>query len=604
MWLASGKEPKTVASALQSLAGLRRRYVGYDAEQTEYLAKLALEHLKSCFIREWSHGGRYELRTEMQWEASCYSRTLMNLVDDSRCGQRTFQAISKDDALPLLLKLLGDCKNPSMAILALCDYQRLLHRMEVSRWFDVRAPDGSHDKLQAGKFIKRTPAVENMRKIVETLTRYTKGDIFLHPFAIEIAVETMGFSPLPWIDAVSMDKSMENLLLPLLRLQFATREGGLSLRKSVASTLAIFANIHAMPRDADPDEDFAKRFEESLSIIASMEIAETSEDLARELLLQGLAHFAGTEYPEGSVIQVGLIFESLFHETDRRTGNEDPWYSDSATVTSLLPLLYAPNLRDDYKEKILTRLQANAVSAAPGHNLSQDSFLLHITPKDPFPPDSVDILLSTLIVFMNRTVGWLRDVSVLLRLISTGAVHRTRLMECTQLVMEIIQNAALEDSSKYLFWIYSRALRDYIAEPLGEIDTVSILFMLDFYDKKHGLSTADAQLWVEIIPQLPISADETMPRRDLVRDLLANFQLRTPERLETLSSEREVVLGEAPDFGIPAVIQAMHRLEISYIEGLEVKDIVDERIDENGGYTYPPTSLLPMYEVNPFQVRQ
>lgn len=82
MWLSSTKDPKTISAALRSLAGLRHKFAGYDTEQAKSLAKLALEHLRGCFIPEWRHGGTYCLRTEALYDASCYARTLMNLVDD------------------------------------------------------------------------------------------------------------------------------------------------------------------------------------------------------------------------------------------------------------------------------------------------------------------------------------------------------------------------------------------------------------------------------------------------------------------------------------------------------------------------------------------
>lgn len=218
MWLASGKDPKTVSSALQALAGLRRRFIAYDIDQAEYLAKLALERLRGCFVPEWRHGGTYCLRTEAQYEASCYARTLLHFVDDPRYGSHAFKAILDDLALPIFLHLLGSCRNPSVAILALCDNQRLIHRTELMRWMAVRGPDGSHDKEQAGKFVRRGPARDNMTKIVKILSDYLKGDLFLQPFAVEIAVETMGFAPLPWVVAVSTkEPSLNETLLPILQ---------------------------------------------------------------------------------------------------------------------------------------------------------------------------------------------------------------------------------------------------------------------------------------------------------------------------------------------------------------------------------------------------
>src|ERR1700692_4207710 len=83
---------------------------------------------RGCFIPEWRQGLTHCLRTEMLYGASCYARTLMNFVDDSRSPPSAFATILDDPALPIFMQLLGTCLNPSMAHLGLCDNHRFLHQ--------------------------------------------------------------------------------------------------------------------------------------------------------------------------------------------------------------------------------------------------------------------------------------------------------------------------------------------------------------------------------------------------------------------------------------------------------------------------------------------
>jgi hypothetical protein len=175
----------------------------------------------------------------------------------------------------------------------------------------------------------------------------------------------------------------------------------------------------------------------------------------------------------------------------------------------------------------------------------------------------------------------------------------------------VIDKAALPESSKFMFWIYCRAFRDNVSEPRVEVDVSVVLAMLSSYDRKHGLTFGDVELWVGILPSIPVGVGEQVSRQDLLKELLLNFQMRSPEVLARLAMERETVLGESSTLVTDAAVRALHQLEVSYAEGLEVKDDAstpqvgsDGRENEWPGYTYPPTTLLPMYEVNPLKIRQ
>lgn len=218
----------------------------------------------------------------------------MNMVDDSRTEPAYFAAILAEPSLPIFLQLLVKSSNHNLSLLALCDNQRLLYRSELARWFSVRGADGTHDKQQTGRFIRTTPAQArgNIDLIMKLLGRYIKGEIFLQPFVIEIAVETMGFTPLPWVHIVSsQEKRMEDNLLPLLRLLNAPRDGALGVRRALARTLTVFAEIRRSPRLPVQADDFAMRFETALSVTAAAETRDISVETERE---HGLAQFAAT----------------------------------------------------------------------------------------------------------------------------------------------------------------------------------------------------------------------------------------------------------------------------------------------------------------------
>lgn len=601
MWLACAKDPKTISAALQSLAGLRRGFVGYDLHQSEHLAKLALERLRGCFIPDGRHCGTYHLRTEKQYEASCYARTLMNFFDDSRCGHRAFEIILNDSSLPVFMKLLGECQHQSLALLGLCDNQRFLHRTELSRWLVVRGFDGSVDKLQAGKFVRRRLSRENMTRILEVLNKYIKGDTFLQPFAIEIAVETMGFAPLPWVASVAIkEPQLWETLLTLLRLQHATRDGGLGIRRSIACTLAIFAGVHAPARNAEPDADFANRFDVAMATIASIEGRDNSEETARNILMHGLSHFAACKQDETHELLISMIIEALFYEVDRQIGSEDLSFSDTAAVSALLPLLQAPSLTQDHKTQILTRLLANAVSAAPGRNLPEDSLLHRVTPRDPFPPDTVPILLATLKSNKPLLPTWLQDVCSLLFLITRDPTHRCKLLAETPLVIELIRNDVWADIANCLFWVLTNAMRNIAHESSSErmllvVASVGVVNMLQHYNDKHGFTPADVHAWMGILPMIPVVSQETSTARvELVDSLYAGIQNQTEQKLTSLHRLRAHFMQfssePAVDYTLESALQALRDAK----DGQRIVCIAGNWKDDEDEFVYPPHTLIPM----------
>lgn len=573
MWLSSAKNPKTASIALQSLAGLRRKFVGYDTELAAPLAKLVLERLRGCFIPEWRQGGTYCLRTESLYDASCYARTLMNFVDDPRGPPGTFATILDDPALPIFMQLLGTSSHPSIALLALCDYQRLLHRKELERWLSVRHHDGSHDAQQAAKFVRKDPAIQNMRRILEIFADFFKGDIFLQPFAIEIAVETIGFAPLPWITAISTNEPpIDQILSPLLRFQHETRDGNPGIRRAMARTLFILAEVHGAVKLPDPGDDFAMRFGTALFTITTIEDGNHSEDITRKMLLNGLSYFSGSYEQEGGELTVKSIFDELCHEADRRSGTEDLSFSDRMAVEALLPLLLVPSLDHDQKVKILTRIQANAVSAAPGFDLAEDSFLFRITPRDPFPPETVPVLIATLETYKSFTFSWLREVSILLYLITRNSTHRHKMLARAPVMMELIRDSASEEVANHLFWILTDILRQTVSNV--KLDTTitfanaGVLSMVDDYNKKYGLTPADIHAWVAILPMLPLVPQESPTHRELVQSMYTGVENRDPFQLQRLQDLRDPLLQFSaqplPEYSLESALEALRILSNAY----------------------------------------
>jgi hypothetical protein len=560
IWLSSAKDPKTINTALQALAGLRRGFVGYDVEQAQNLARLALERLRGCFVPEWRHGGSYCLRTEMLYNASCYSRTLMNFVDDSRSPSGSFATVLDDPSLPIFMKLLGNCSNPSMALLALCDYQRLLHRREVDRCLSIRYGDGSYNGHEAAKFIRKVPAIQNLQNILSILDDYFKAKIFLQPYAIEIAVETMGFTPLPWVAVVSTRAPLENFLSPLIRLQHETRDGNSGIRGAIASTLAIFAKVHEAHRLLNQDDDFALRFDVALSAITSIENGDQSEHNCREILLRELSYFSCNYVEESGNLTVKSIFDELCHEYDRRNETEDLTFSDTTAVKALLPLLLVPALKHEQKTGILTRLQASAVSAASGYNLVEDNLLFHITPRDPFPPETVPILIATLEIHKTLTPSWLRDVSILLYLVTQETTHKRKLLANSQAVVELIRDSTSEEVANHLFCIVTDILCQSISSSKSDAMVVfasaGVLGMLHTYTKKHGLTPVDIHAWVSILPVVPAVPQETPSRFELVESMYTSVEYQDPVQLQRLQNLRKPLLQFAVQLPRPRTLES------------------------------------------------
>ena len=521
MWLTATKDPDTVSLALQSLSGLRRRFGGHNPSQISHLARLTLERLRRCFVPEWRqrHGGMYCLRTETQFEASCYSRALLNLVDDERSEKAAFEVISTDAALPIFLRLLGECKNHSMALLALCDNQRLLHRTELMRWMAVRGADGLHNKYQAAQFIRHGPSVDNMVRIIHSLDEYIKGNIFLQPLAVEIAVETMGFAPLPWMHSVST-QDLEVLSL-LLRLRHATQDGGQGIRKAIASTLSIFAKINGVRRMADTEMDLTDRFEVALRAIKDIESKGDSEETVRSILLDSLSYFAACgKGGKGNQESYERILDALFDEVDRRKDSEDLSFCDTPALSAMLPLLPASSLGDEEKLRIVTRLKATAISSLSSQNLAQNNLLYHITPRDPFPPNTVSILLSALTTNEAPTPPWLRDVATLLYLVTCEETHRSQLFANGSVVSVLIRDAVSDEIPNYLFWIFTEAILQVTSKTaMKAAASGGALSVLNRYHQKYGLCSDDIEAWIDIFLSFPAMSDQSSSHGELVQSL-------------------------------------------------------------------------------------
>ena len=544
MWLATTKEPKTASAALQSLAGLRRGFTGCEPDQVQHLAKLALERLRSCFIPEWRNGDTYSLRTERQYEASCYCRTLMHFVDDTRVDPNKFSAILDEPALPVFIQLLASCSDPSISLLALCDYQRLLHQTELRRWMSVSSRDGGHNLPAAAKLVRSEPSQANMTKIIKSLNDYLKGFIFLHPYAIEIAVETIGFTPLSWTTAVFMkDPPPSNILSPLVKLLGATRESVFGVRRATARTFSILARIHEISRMDDPVEDFALRFDSALFIIKDIEGGDSLDSSARDMLLSALSHFVLKFEEDG--ISTTEICEELFYECDRRSGDELPTFSDKAAVTALLPLLSVTSLKPDHKARIVRCLHGNAVSMAQGYLPVDDNISHDITPLNPFPLETIPTLLKTLEAFKDTSHSWLHDVSVSIYLITRSPTHRQCLLAEHVLVISLIRSLTVEEVVSHLFWIFSDSANEAIingTEPALSQNLISagMLDALDEYTNKLGLTPSDVHVWASMLPLLPSNAEES--RLELAERMHAQFEAQDAERRAKLLGLRESLL--------------------------------------------------------------
>ena len=547
MWLATTKEPKTVSAALQSLAGLRRGFTGYEVDQAQHLAKLALERLRGCFIPEWRNGDTYSLRTERQYEASCYCRTLMHFIDDTRVDPRMFSAILEEPSLLVFIQLLASCSDPSISLLALCDYQRLLHQIELRRWISVPSPDGGHDLPAAAKMVRSEPSQENMKNILKYLNDYIKGAIFLHPYAIEIAVETIGFAPLSWTTTVfTKDPPLNNIVDPLVKLLGATRESVFGVRRATARTFSILARIHAISRIDDPVHDFALRFDSAMLIVRDVEGGDPSDSGVRDMLLAALSQFV-VKFEEDGISTVEIC-EELFYECDRRFGDELPTFSDKVAVTTLLPLLLVGSLKQDQKARIIRSLHDNAVSAAQNDSLPDNSILHNITPPNPFPPEAVSYLLKTLEGSKDTSYSWLRDVSTTLYLITRNYTHRQCFLEEAPAVISLIRSLKLDEVSSHLFWILSDSAKETIMdqtklELTQKLINADLLVVAHEYCTKIGLTPSDVHLWCFILSLLPAEdAVGANYRLVLAEHFHAQFEEQEADRTAKLLELREPLL--------------------------------------------------------------
>lgn len=173
---------------------------------------------------------------------------------------------------------------------------------------------------------------------------------------------------------------------------------------------------------------------------------------------------------------------ALFQECDKRNGSEDVLFSDHAAVTALLPLLLT-SLDHEHKSEITTRIQANAISAVSGYNLSEDSFLYHVTPRNPFPSDTVSILINTLEAFEYSSALWVQNTSVLLYQVTREATHGRRLLselEVTR-VVGLVQShgVAAEEVASNLFWILTSLVLDSVSR--GDSHTMPVAITYCWY---------------------------------------------------------------------------------------------------------------------------
>ncbi|KAF7981199.1 hypothetical protein HWV62_34523 [Athelia sp. TMB] len=550
MWLATARSSASASAALQSMAGLRRGFIGYDSSQAANITKLALERLRNCFISDWRYqdSTSYTCRNEASLaHASSYARTLMHFVDDPRNPRPSdFAAILADPALPVFLQILGTSANPDYALLGLCDHQRLLHCQEVARFHSVRNRDGSYDSQQAGEVIRARPAVENMIKIIHLLGKYLDGSIFLHGLAIEIAIETLGFAPLAWICAISgnEDISIEDMLLPLLRIRKATPQGTTGIRLALASTFSILAAVHQSEKLPDPADDLSLKFEIALATANAIRHDHNLAE-ARSILLRSLSYFLRNHV--GSSGAINLLYKELCRECDADVSTQSPDFSDKVAVQSLLPLLLVPLLGHEEKEDIVTRIHALALSAAPGFDIQTNSIMFNITPRDPFPLDAVNTLVTVLYRNKELTPSWLRFVSTVLYIITQCTVHRQKLIaEAPVTLMELIRDSTSIEVASDLFWTFTallqQAARNSDSTTMHNLASAGALGTLENYRARVGLTLADVVAWVEILPSLPAVSTEAMSRTELIQSLCVGVETQAEEDAQVTHSIREPLL--------------------------------------------------------------
>jgi hypothetical protein len=202
----------------------------------------------------------------------------------------------------------------------------------------------------------------------------------------------------------------------------------------------------------------------------------------------------------------------------------------------------------DHKSEILLRIQANAISAAPGHNLREDSLLYHVTPRDPFPPHSITILLTTLEEFQFSTASWVKNTSILLFQITREATHGRRLLSEPEVsrIINLIWRVAAEEVASHLFWVLTSLVADSAANSDSRamlvVTAAGVLGVLHYYCEKYGLTPADVQAWAMILRKLPVFPKGVMPIPDLLDFISAKLQSSTSAQLMRLHDIRAPLL--------------------------------------------------------------
>ena len=601
--LAHTNDPETVSQALQSLAGLRRGSPVCNGDQAVHIARLALEHLKTCFIAEWRHRTAFSLRTEKQYEASCYLRTLMHFVDgpyDSNASR--FKTIIADPTLPIFIRLLGDSAEPNIAILALCDHQRLLHHIESVRFLSARVGD-----RRAVPSSRHDEAVASMMKVIPILNQYIHGHCFLHPFAIEVAVDTIGRAPLAWAVNFSGTQTLYGYLIPMMELLRLTRGSCSGVRGALARTLTVLSQIHAIDVLPNPEADFVARFERALDISAAL--VDGSDDDMQKMLLLALSQFLVSF--EAQENMADSFFDELCYECDRRVQvGQAP--SDNTTIASLLPLLASPSLSGVQRSIVATRLYSNAVTASePASVRSIKPMADDITqPSNAFPSDTVSVLVGTLDRFKHSTDVWLGDTSSLLYMVSHIPPHRKFLADHARTLIDVVEVTDNDEVANHIFWILTCLLREAVISSdrnmIQVLTSAGMVAMLRGYSEGYGLIPADVHAWVDILAPSAYGF-EMIPRRRLIGMLYAGFKDLGEPRSAYLFQLRERIYQFASQpstvYTAESALAALNALCDAYGAGEITSSIIQRRNfrRELGGPPEPSHSRVSWEDISPMQ---
>ena len=572
--LTNTNDPETVSQALQSLAGLRRGSPVCNGDQAVHIARLALEHLKTCFIAEWRHRSTFNLRTEKQYEASCYLRTLMHFVDgpyDSNTSR--FETIIADPALPIFIRLLGDSAEPNIAILALCDHQRLLHHIESVRFLSARV--GDNRAVPSGR---HNEAVASMEKVILILNQYIHGHYFLHSFAIELAVDTIGRAPLAWAVNFSGTQTLYGYLIPIMELLKLTRGSCSGVRSALARTLTVLSQIHAIDVLPNPEADFVARFEHALDISATL--GDGSDDDMQKMLLLALSRFLVSFGEQENLAD--NFFDEICYECDRRVRVEQA-PSDNTAIASLLPLLASPSLSGVQRSIVATRLYSNAVTASEPALVG--SIKSNITqPSNSFPSDTVSVLVRTLDDFKRSTDVWLGDTSSLLYMVSHIPPHRKSLLDHTHTLINIVRVTDNDEVANHIFWILTCLLREAVESSdrnmIQVLTSAGMVAMLRNYSEGYGLIPADVHAWVDILAPSGYGF-EMIPRRSLIGMLYAGFRDLDEPRSAYLFQLRERIYQFSRQhsrvYTAESALAALNALSDTYGEGQITSSIIQRR---------------------------